>query len=147
MRGDIEQMVGRINGEFARVGHPVVHYLHQSVDRTELAAFFSAADVMVVTPLRDGMNLVCKEYVACRHDLGGALVLSEFAGAASELSSAFLVNPHDLDGVKNALLAAITLDPAEGRRRMRALRRQVLTHDVDRWARSFLEALGTESAA
>ena len=147
MRGDIEQMVGRINGEFARVGHPVVHYLHQSVNRTELAAFFSAADVMVVTPLRDGMNLVCKEYVACRHDLGGALVLSEFAGAAAELSSAFLVNPHDLDGVKNALLAAITLDPAEGRRRMRALRRQVLTHDVDRWARSFLEALGTESAS
>ncbi|WP_158882295.1 alpha,alpha-trehalose-phosphate synthase (UDP-forming) [Amycolatopsis anabasis] len=147
MRGDIEQMVGRINGEFARVGHPVVHYLHQSVNRTELAAFFSAADVMVVTPLRDGMNLVCKEYVACRHDLGGALVLSEFAGAAAELSSAFLVNPHDLDGVKNALLAAITLDPAEGRRRMRALRRQVLTHDVDRWARSFLEALGTEPVA
>ncbi|GAB3475787.1 alpha,alpha-trehalose-phosphate synthase (UDP-forming) [Amycolatopsis cihanbeyliensis] len=144
MRSDIEQMVGRINGEFARVGHPVVHYLHQSVNRTELAAFFSAADVMVVTPLRDGMNLVCKEYVACRHDLGGALVLSEFAGAAAELSSAFLVNPHDLDGVKNALEAAITLDPAEGRRRMRALRRQVLTHDVDRWARSFLEALGTE---
>ncbi|SDX09341.1 trehalose 6-phosphate synthase [Amycolatopsis xylanica] len=144
MRADIEQMVGRINGEFARVGHPVVHYLHQSVDRTELAAFFSAADVMVVTPLRDGMNLVCKEYVACRHDLGGALVLSEFAGAAAELTSAFLVNPHDLDGVKNALLAAITLDPAEGRRRMRALRRQVLTHDVDRWARSFLEALGSE---
>ncbi|WP_116044182.1 alpha,alpha-trehalose-phosphate synthase (UDP-forming) [Amycolatopsis palatopharyngis] len=147
MRGDIEQMVGRINGEFGRVGHPVVHYLHQSVNRKELAAFFSAADVMVVTPLRDGMNLVCKEYVACRHDLGGALVLSEFAGAAAELSSAFLVNPHDLDGVKNALEAAITLDPAEGRRRMRALRRQVLTHDVDRWARSFLEALGAESSS
>ncbi|ASR38321.1 trehalose-6-phosphate synthase [Prauserella marina] len=147
MRGEIEQMVGRINGEFAKVGHPVVHYLHQSVNRKELAAFFSAADIMVVTPLRDGMNLVCKEYVACRHDLGGALVLSEFAGAAAELSSAFLVNPHDLDGVKNALEQAITLDPAEGRRRMRALRRQVLTHDVDRWARSFLEALGSEPAA
>ena len=145
MRGEIEQMVGRINGEFSRVGHPVVHYLHQSVDRTELAAFFSAADVMVVTPLRDGMNLVCKEYVAARHDLGGALVLSEFAGAASELSSAFLVNPHDLDGVKDALVAAITLDPAEGRRRMRAMRRQVLTHDVDRWARSFLQALGADA--
>ncbi|MBB4687855.1 alpha,alpha-trehalose-phosphate synthase (UDP-forming) [Amycolatopsis jiangsuensis] len=144
MRGEIEQMVGRINGEFGRVGHPVVHYLHQSVNRTELAAFFSAADVMVVTPLRDGMNLVCKEYVASRADLGGALVLSEFAGAASELTSAFLVNPHDLDGVKNALAAAITLDPAEGRRRMRAMRRQVLTHDVDRWARSFLQALGAE---
>ncbi|WP_132876112.1 alpha,alpha-trehalose-phosphate synthase (UDP-forming) [Tamaricihabitans halophyticus] len=146
MRGDIEQLVSRINGEFARVGQPVVHYLHQSVNRKELAAFFSAADVMVVTPLRDGMNLVCKEYVACRHDLGGALLLSEFAGAAAELTSAFQVNPHDLDGVKNALYTALTIDPAEGRRRMRALRRQVLTHDVDRWARSFLDALGTESA-
>ena len=141
MRGEIEQVVSRINGEFARVGRPVVHYLHQSIDRKELVAFFSAADVMLVTPVRDGMNLVCKEYVACRHDLGGALVLSEFAGAAAELTSAFLVNPHDLDGVKNAMHAALTLDPAEGRRRMRALRRQVLTHDVDRWARSFLDAL------
>jgi trehalose 6-phosphate synthase len=141
MRGEIEQVVSRINGEFARVGRPVVHYLHQSIDRKELAAFFSAADVMLVTPVRDGMNLVCKEYVACRHDLGGALVLSEFAGAAAELTSAFLVNPHDLDGVKNAMHAALTIDPAEGRRRMRALRRQVLTHDVDRWARSFLDAL------
>jgi trehalose 6-phosphate synthase len=141
MRAGIEQQVGRMNGEFARVGHPVVHYLHQSVDREELAAFFSASDVMVVTPVRDGMNLVCKEYVACRHDLGGALVLSEFTGAAAELTSSFLVNPHDLDGVKNALMAALDVDPAEGRRRMRALRRQVLTHDVDRWARSFLAAL------
>jgi trehalose 6-phosphate synthase len=146
MRGDIEQIVGRINGEFARVGRPVVHYLHQSVDREELTAFMSAADVMVVTPVRDGMNLVCKEYVASRYDLGGALVLSEFAGAAAELTSAYLVNPHDLDGVKNALEAALTIDPAEGRRRMRALRRQVLTHDVDRWARSFLEALGTQTS-
>ncbi|WP_237774360.1 alpha,alpha-trehalose-phosphate synthase (UDP-forming) [Actinosynnema sp. ALI-1.44] len=144
MRQGIEQVVSRINGEFGKVGHPVVHYLHQSVDRRELVAFFSAADVMVVTPVRDGMNLVCKEYVACRHDLGGSLVLSEFAGAAAELTSAFLVNPHDLDGVKNALHAALTIDPAEGRRRMRALRRQVLTHDVDRWARSFLEALGSQ---
>ncbi|RSM82176.1 trehalose-6-phosphate synthase [Kibdelosporangium aridum] len=144
MRQGIEQVVSRINGEFGKVGHPVVHYLHQSVDRRELVAFFSAADVMVVTPVRDGMNLVCKEYVACRHDLGGTLVLSEFAGAAAELTSAFLVNPHDLDGVKNALHAALTIDPAEGRRRMRALRRQVLTHDVDRWARSFLEALGSQ---
>jgi len=146
MRGDIEQIVGRINGEFARVGRPVVHYLHQSVNREELASFMSAADVMVVTPVRDGMNLVCKEYVATRYDLGGALVLSEFAGAAAELTSAYLVNPHDLDGVKNALESALTIDPAEGRRRMRALRRQVLTHDVDRWARSFLEALGTQTA-
>ena len=142
MRNDIEQSVGRINGEYARVGHPAVHYLHQALPREELAAFFVAADVMLVTPLRDGMNLVAKEYVACRHDNGGALVLSEFAGAAIELKDAILVNPHDTDGVKNALHAALTLAPDEGRRRMRAMRRQVMGHDVDRWARSFLDALG-----
>jgi len=142
MRNDIEQSVGRINGEFARVGFPVLHYLHQSLPRDELAAFFVAADVMLVTPLRDGMNLVAKEYVACRSDLGGVLVLSEFAGAAIELKEAVLVNPHDTDGVKNALYSALTMTPGEGRKRMRALRRQVLSHDVDRWARSFLDALG-----
>jgi trehalose 6-phosphate synthase len=147
MRADIELQVGRINGEFSLLGHPAVQYLHQSVARDELVAFYLAADVMLVTPVRDGMNLVCKEYVASRHDLGGALVLSEFAGAAAELTSAFLVNPHDLDGVKNALHEALNVDPDEGRRRMRALRRQVLTNDVDRWARSFLAVLGAAAPA
>ncbi|MGH3902296.1 MAG: alpha,alpha-trehalose-phosphate synthase (UDP-forming) [Pseudonocardiaceae bacterium] len=142
MRSDIEQAVGGINGEFGRVGHPAVHYMHKSIPRDELVALFVAADVMLVTPLRDGMNLVAKEYVACRHDLGGALVLSEFAGAAAELTSAFLVNPHDLDGIKSAIYEAITVDPEAGRKRMRALRRQVLAYDVERWARSFLDTLG-----
>jgi trehalose 6-phosphate synthase len=141
LREDIEQRVGRINGEYGEVGHPVVHYLHRPAPRDELIAFYVASDVMLVTPLRDGMNLVAKEYVACRSDLGGALVLSEFTGAADELRQAYLVNPHDLDGVKDAIEAAMNQTPEEGRRRMRALRRQVLIHDVDRWARSFLDAL------
>ncbi|MDN5915873.1 MAG: trehalose-6-phosphate synthase [Pseudonocardia sp.] len=142
MRDDIELSVGRINGEYARVGHPAVHYLHQSLPREELTAFYLAADVMLVTPLRDGMNLVAKEYVACRPDERGVLVLSEFAGAANELTSALLVNPHDTDGVKEALHAALTMNDAEAGKRMRTLRRQVLDHDVDHWARSFLGALG-----
>ena len=141
LRDDIERQVGHINGEFGEVGHPVVQYLHRPVPRDELIAFFVAADVMLVTPLRDGMNLVAKEYVACRSDLGGALVLSEFTGAAAELQRAYLVNPHDLDGVKDAIMAALNQTSEEGRGRMRALRRQVLTHDVDQWARSFLDAL------
>jgi trehalose 6-phosphate synthase len=141
LRDDIERQVGHINGEFGEVGHPVVQYIHRPVPRDDLIAFFVAADVMLVTPLRDGMNLVAKEYVACRSDLGGALVLSEFTGAAAELRQAYLVNPHDLNGVKDAIVKALTQDPEEGRRRMRALRRQVLAHDVDRWARSFLDAL------
>lgn len=141
LRADIEQQVGHINGEYGEVGHPVVHYVHRPVPRDELVAFYVASDVMLVTPFRDGMNLVAKEYVACRSDLGGALVLSEFTGAADELRQAYLVNPHDLEGVKDAIEAAMNQTPEEGRRRMRALRRQVLTHDVDRWARSFLDAL------
>ncbi|ANY07089.1 alpha,alpha-trehalose-phosphate synthase (UDP-forming) [Pseudonocardia sp. HH130630-07] len=146
MRDEIELSVGRINGEYSRVGHPAVHYMHRSLPREELSAFFLAADVMLVTPLRDGMNLVAKEYVASRHDEGGVLVLSEFTGAAIELTSALLVNPHDTDGVKEALYAALTMNPEEGAKRMRTLRRQVLDHDVDRWARSFLEALGVKVA-
>jgi trehalose 6-phosphate synthase len=141
LRSDIERQVGHINGEYGEVGHPVVHYLHRSVPRDELVSFFVASDVMLVTPLRDGMNLVAKEYVACRSDLGGALVLSEFTGAAAELRQAYLVNPHDTEGVKDAIEAALNQTDEEGRHRMRALRRQVLAHDVDRWARSFLEAL------
>ena len=146
MREGIERAVGRINGEHGSFARPVVNYLHQPVPKDELAAFYVAADVMLVTPVRDGMNLVAKEYVACRADNGGALVLSEFAGAAAELRQAYLVNPHDLDGVKDAMISALEQDPAEGRKRMRAMRKQVMSHDVDRWARSFLAALDSQLA-
>lgn len=146
LRSEIEQQVGHINGEYGEVGHPVVHYIHRPVPRDDLIAFFVASDVMLVTPLRDGMNLVAKEYVACRSDLGGALVLSEFTGAAAELRQAYLTNPHDLEGVKDTIEAAVNQTAEEGRRRMRALRRQVLAHDVDRWARSFLDVLGNANS-
>jgi trehalose 6-phosphate synthase len=141
LRDDIELQVGRLNGEFAQLGAPVVNYLHSSFSREELAALYLAADVMVVTPLRDGMNLVAKEYVACREDMGGALVLSEFAGAAEEMRRAFLVNPHDVDGLKGSLLAAIRADPQDLARRMRSMRRRIVEHDVERWAKDFLYAL------
>jgi trehalose 6-phosphate synthase len=145
LRAEIEQSVGRINGTYGSVGSPPVHYLHQSMPREDLAAFYLAADVMLVTPLRDGMNLVAKEYVACRHDDAGVLVLSEFTGAALELTSALLVNPHDIDGVKAAITRALEMPEADARERMQALRKQVLEHDVNRWARSFLDALGLPS--
>jgi len=104
----------------------------------EMAALYRAADVMLVTSLRDGMNLVAKEYVAARSDLGGALVLSEFTGAADELTQALQINPHDIDGTKATIMRAIGMDAKEGRRRMRSLRRRVLEHDVQRWADDFL---------
>lgn len=141
MRSRIEQAVGRINGQFGEIGHPVVTYLHRPVPKDELTAFYVAADVMLVTPVRDGMNLVAKEYVAACTDGDGALVLSEFAGAAAELRQAYLCNPHDLEGVKDAILAAVTDEREERRRRMRAMRRQVLGNDVHTWARRFFETL------
>jgi trehalose 6-phosphate synthase len=141
LRDRIEGEVGRINGEYGRVGEPAIHYLTQPFDRADLAALYLTADVMVVTPLRDGMNLVAKEYVAARSSDTGALVLSEFAGAAAELEDAFLVNPHDVDGLKATLLEALDADPADLRRRMRAMREHLTRHDILAWARAYLTAL------
>ncbi len=141
LRDDIDRLVGRINGDQGRIGRPAISYLHASYPREEMAALYRAADVMVVTPYRDGMNLVAKEYVACRYDDDGALVLSEFAGAADELRQAWLVNPHDINGMKQALLDAFSADPGSRSRRMRAMRRTVMRHDVARWAADFLEQL------
>jgi trehalose 6-phosphate synthase len=147
MRETIEQQVGHINGVFGSIAGPAVHYFNQSMPREELAALYRAADVMLVTPYRDGMNLVAKEYVAARGDLGGVLVLSEFAGAAAELKQALLVNPHDIAGVKSQLLRALRMERAEGAKRMRAMRRHLAKNDLDHWADSFFRALHDQGAA
>jgi trehalose 6-phosphate synthase len=141
LRDDVEVLVGRINGDFGTVGHAPVQYLHQSFPMDEMAALYLAADVMLVTALRDGMNLVAKEYVAARSDERGALVLSEFTGAADELTAAYLVNPHDIEGLKDQIVRAAGIDARDARRRMRRLRRRVLGHDVAAWADGFLAAL------
>jgi trehalose 6-phosphate synthase len=141
MRETIEQQVGHINGVYGSMTGSAVRYFNQSMPREELAALYRAADVMLVTPYRDGMNLVAKEYVAARSDLAGALVLSEFAGAAAELKQAFLVNPHDIAGVKSQLLRALRVDPADGAKRMRSMRRHLYRNDLEHWASSFFEAL------
>jgi alpha,alpha-trehalose-phosphate synthase [UDP-forming] len=141
LRDDVETIVGRINGDHSSVGRTAIRYLHQSFPKEEMAALYLTADVMLVTSLRDGMNLVAKEYIACHADLGGALVLSEFTGAANELRQAFMVNPYDLDGVKEKILEAVKVSPREGARRMRGLRRRVMEFDVHHWANTFLAAL------
>jgi alpha,alpha-trehalose-phosphate synthase [UDP-forming] len=141
LRDEVEVTVGRINGEYGAVGSAPVHYLHQSYPPEEMAALYLAADVMLVTSLRDGMNLVAKEYVACRYNETGALVLSEFTGAADELGSAFLVNPHDIAGLKDAIIRAARISPAESKRRMRSMRRRVREYDIARWADAFLTSL------
>lgn len=142
LREQVEILVGRINGEYAEIGHAAIHYLHHSYPPEEMAALYLAADVMLVTALRDGMNLVAKEYVAARSDERGVLVLSEFTGAADELSSgALLVNPHDIDELKDIIVAATHMGPREQRKRMRKLRRRVLADDVAKWSKSFLDVL------
>ncbi len=141
VRHDIEHWVGRINGDLGRIGRPAIHYMHSSYPREEMAALFRAADIMVVTPFADGMNLVSKEYVACRFENTGALVLSEFAGASDELRRAFLVNPHDINGLKGSMRAAMSAEPQDLARRMRSMRKQVREHDIDYWADSFLSDL------
>jgi trehalose 6-phosphate synthase len=141
LRDEIDLLVGRINGDLSRIGRPAISYLHSSFPREETAALYRAAGVMVVTPLRDGMNLVAKEYVACRYDDEGALVLSEFAGAADELKQAFLVNAYGINGMKESILRARRATPRGRTRRMRALRKTVVEHDVNHWASSFLAEL------
>jgi alpha,alpha-trehalose-phosphate synthase [UDP-forming] len=146
LRTEVEVSVSRINGDHSSVGTSAVHYLHQSFPKEEMAALYLAADIMLVTPLRDGMNLVAKEYVACRWDERGALVLSEFTGAADEMSQAFLINPYDIDGTKDAIRAAAGQSDDEAERRMRALRKQVAESDVHHWANTFLGSLDMVTA-
>ena len=138
LRDEIELMVGRINGDYGTIAHMPISYHHNSYPREEMVAMFLAADVMLVTALRDGMNLVAKEYVASRIDDDGVLVLSEFAGASDELKRALLVNPHNIDGLKENILRAIHMPRAERKLRMRALRKKVHENDVEKWSQAFL---------
>ena len=140
-RKEVELLTTRINGRYASATWTPIQYMHRSIDDAELHSLYRAAEVMLVTPLRDGMNLVSKEFVAARSDEGGVLVLSEFAGAADELTEALIVNPYDVDGVARTMHHALTMDGAERRRRMRALREKVFTDDVHAWAARFIEVL------
>ncbi|WP_419722680.1 alpha,alpha-trehalose-phosphate synthase (UDP-forming) [Sinomonas albida] len=141
LREEIEGTVGRINGAFDTLQHTAVRYLHHNYPVEEMVALYLAADVMLVTALRDGMNLVAKEYVAARGDGTGALVLSEFAGAADQLKQALLINPHDISGLKDAMVTAIGLPSGAAGRRMKAMRRQIIVHNVEEWSTSFLDRL------
>ncbi|WP_299169934.1 alpha,alpha-trehalose-phosphate synthase (UDP-forming) [uncultured Arthrobacter sp.] len=141
LREEVEGAVGRINGTYDTIKNTAIRYLHHSYPVEEMVALYLAADVMLVTALRDGMNLVAKEYVAARTGNRGALVLSEFAGAADTLRQAILVNPHDIDGLKSAIRGALDMSASEATRRMRTMRRQVLQNDVERWSKAFLSEL------
>jgi trehalose 6-phosphate synthase/phosphatase len=141
LRRTVNELAGRINAEHGTPLSTPLQLLYRSVPFEELVALYRAAEVMLVTPLRDGMNLVAKEYVASRIDEDGVLVLSEFAGAAAELREAVLVNPYDIEGTAATLASALAMPADERRSRMRALRAHVRTADVHGWAQSFIDAL------
>ncbi len=141
LRRDIELLVSQINGEFTERGWVPVHYMHRHVSRDELLAYYRAADIALITPLKDGMNLVAKEFCAAQVDERGVVIISEFAGASDELRhGAILVNPNDIAGVGQALRDASLMPQEEKSTRMRLLRNIVKEHNVQRWAQSFLEA-------
>ena len=139
-RAAVEERVDSLNADFGSPGHPMVVHLERSFGQLDLLSLYRAADVLVVSSVCDGMNLVAKEYVAARGDDGGALVLSRGAGASHELEDAFLVEPRTTS-VAAGMVAAVHADDTERRRRMSSLREQVMGHDVDRWSSSFLDRL------
>jgi trehalose 6-phosphate synthase/phosphatase len=141
LRKTVNELVSRINSNHGSPTSSPVQFLYRSIPVEELIALYRAADVMLVTPLRDGMNLVCKEYVASRLDGLGCLVLSDFAGAAAELSAAIRVNPYDILGVASAVERAMFMPEEEQRLRMRELRHAVLGQPVQAWAADFLRDL------
>jgi trehalose 6-phosphate synthase len=139
IKSEIEGMVSKINGRYTQSGWIPVHYMFRNLRRTELLAYYRAAEISLITPLKDGMNLVAKEYCAANRDNNGVLILSEFAGAAAQLSrSSLLVNPYDIVGMANAIHRAYHMSPGERRSRMRRMRLAIRKRDIFWWVSSFL---------
>jgi trehalose-phosphatase len=147
LRTEVNQLVGDINGKLGTPNWTPLVYINRPIEREELVALYQLADICWVGPLRDGMNLIAKEYVACKSESDGVLLLSEFAGAASEMGEALLINPFDEERTAALVARALTLDEEERRARMRALHRRVLRNDVFHWGKRFLEALKQSVAA
>ena len=141
MKRTIDEIVGRIIGRFSFEGRSPLIYIYTAFDPEQLAAYYVAADVALITPLRDGMNLVAKEYVACHPHGDGILILSEFAGAARELSEALPVNPYDAEAIQRQIDVALAMSPEERHARMRALGAKVAARDVRWWTSSFIGLL------
>ena len=138
---EIEGLVGKINGQFTRSGWVPIHYICRNLGREELLAYYRTAEIALVTPLKDGMNLVAKEYCAANIEANGVLILSEFAGAASQLHrNSLLVNPYDRDGVADAIHEAVNMSTEEKQARMRRLRQLIRRRDIFAWVNAFLGA-------
>jgi alpha,alpha-trehalose-phosphate synthase [UDP-forming] len=141
MKREVDETIGRINGHFTREGWPPIQYIYRSLSREELVAYYRLADIALITPGRDGMNLIAKEYVASQVDKKGVLILSEFAGAAEELTEALLVNPYDIETVSDAIYRAIRMSSAQKKRRMEKMQDLGSRWDIYCWVRDFFEGI------
>lgn len=141
LKVEIDTLVGRINSKFSTLNWVPIHYFYRSFPFNELSAFYVLSDIALVTPLRDGMNLVCKEFVASKTDKKGVLILSEMAGASKELVDAILVNPNNLEGVKNAIMEALTMDEDEQELRISSMQQSLKKYDIFQWVKVFMDRL------
>ncbi|MBA3015275.1 MAG: trehalose-6-phosphate synthase [Desulfobulbaceae bacterium] len=138
LKQEIERLVGEINGRFTEVGWTPIHYIYRSLSRVELLSYYRTCEIALVTPLKDGMNLVAKEFCACSIDDNGILILSEFAGAAAQLhSGALLVNPYDIEGVADVIYEAFIMDKETRQARMRKMRRSIKKNDIFHWVNTY----------
>ena len=142
---EVEGLVGRINGRYATLTNSPLHFIHRQVDFIELCALYSLANVAMVTPLMDGMNLVAKEYIACKPEGDGCLILSEFAGSAQELFNAVLVNPYHINEVSKAIKTALELPDKDRRQNMQIMRNTVISNDATHWGKTFIKELKDKS--
>lgn len=141
LKKEIDRLVGEINSQFTKPGWVPIQYLFRSISRKELLAFYQISEIALITPVKDGMNLVAKEYIASNINEDGVLILSEFAGAATQLQrEALLINPYDVEGLAETIYNALTLPLKECKKRMRRMRRNVQRHDVFWWVQAFLNA-------
>ncbi|EFB42364.1 alpha,alpha-trehalose-phosphate synthase (UDP-forming) [Parachlamydia acanthamoebae] len=141
LKNEVDRLVGEINSQFTQAGWVPIEYLFRPLTQQELLAFYRTSEIVLVTPVRDGMNLVSKEFVASNVEENGVLILSEFAGAAAQFQhEAFLVNPYDIEGLSKAIFDALQLPKEERKKRMKKMRRNTKRHDIFRWVRLYLRA-------
>lgn len=145
LKREVDELVGRINGRYAMLGWNPIWYFFRSMPFEDLIDLYTQCDIALLTPLRDGMNLVAKEYIISRVDQTGVLILSEMAGAAHEMSEALLINPNNFEQINHSLIEAITMAQEEQKRRNAPMQERLKKHDIRQWAKSFMDDLQKES--
>ncbi len=141
LKNEIEQLIGEVNGKYTDVGWVPIHYIFRSLSQTELLAYYRTCEIALITPLKDGMNLVAKEFCACSLEENSVLILSEFAGAASQMyKHALIVNPYDIENIADAIHQAYTMPYEEREKRMKLLRKSIHKNDIFLWVNNFLKA-------